>query len=61
MAVLAVGSENAQQVAEKLVSNGIKGILNFSPYHIEVPRNVKVISINIALDMARLPYYMPKG
>ena len=58
MAVLAVTSEQAQQVADDLVSNGIKGILNFSPCRIEVPKNVKVVSIDIALDMARLPYYI---
>jgi len=60
MAILAITSKQAQQVADNLVSNGIKGILNFSLCHIEVPKNVKVISIDIALDMARLPYYMPK-
>ena len=60
LAVLAVTSEKAQQVTDSLVSNGIKGVLNLSPYHIEVPKNVKVISIDIALDIARLPYYIPK-
>ena len=59
MAILAVPGDSAQQIANDLVSNGIKGILNFSPCHIEVPKNVKVISIDIALDMARLPYYIP--
>lgn len=60
MAILTVNCEQAQQVADSLVSNGVKGILNFSPCQIEVPRGVKVISIDIALDMARLPYYIPK-
>ncbi|MDD5134337.1 MAG: redox-sensing transcriptional repressor Rex [Phycisphaerae bacterium] len=60
IAILAVTSGQAQRVAESLVNNGIKGILNFSPCRLEVPKNIKVISIDIALDMARLPYYMPK-
>ena len=58
MAILAVPSDQAQQVADKLIGNGIRGILNFTSCRIEVPRDVKVVSIDIALDMARLPYYM---
>ena len=59
LAVLTVTGDKAQEVTDRLVENGIKGILNFSPRHIEVPKNVKVISIDIAFDMARLPYYIP--
>ena len=61
LAILAVPGDEANQVAEALVNNGIRGILNFAPCYIEVPRNVKVISIDIALDMARLPYYIPNS
>ncbi len=59
LAILAVPSKAAQQVAEVLVKAGVKGILNFSPCHIAIPKNVKVISIDIANDLARLPYYIP--
>jgi NADH/NAD ratio-sensing transcriptional regulator Rex len=41
------------------VATGIKGILNFSPKRIAVPKKVKVITIDIATDLARLPYYIP--
>ncbi len=58
MAILAVPSDQAQQVADKLIDNNIIGILNFTSCRIEVPKNVKVVSIDIACDMARLPYYM---
>lgn len=58
MAILTVPSGQAQQVTDKLVDNNIKGILNFTSCRIEVPKKVKVISIDIALDMARLPYYI---
>lgn len=59
MAILAITRRQAQQVTDSLVENGVRGILNFSRCHLDVPKNVKVISINIALDMARLPYYIP--
>jgi len=49
----------AQKTAEALVKAGVKGILNFSPCYIDVPRSIKVITIDIATDLARLPYYIP--
>lgn len=58
MAILAVPRDQAQQVADQLVENNIKGFLNLTSRRIKVPKNVKVVSIDIALDMARLPYYM---
>jgi len=59
LAIIAVPREAAQQTADALVKAGVKGILNFSPCHITVPKKVKVITIDIAMDLARLPYYMP--
>ena len=58
-AIIAVPREAAQKVADELVKAGVKGILNFSPCYIMVPRRIKVITIDIAIDLARLPYYMP--
>ena len=58
LAVMAVPSQAAQETADALVKAGVKGILNFSPCHITVPKKVKVITIDIAMDLARLPYYM---
>jgi redox-sensing transcriptional repressor len=60
-AIIAVPQESAQQTADALVEAGVTGILNFSPCYITVPRKVKVITIDIAMDLARLPYYMPAG
>jgi len=58
LAIIAVPESAAQQIADRLVRAGIRGILNFSPVHIQVPKGVKVITIDIAMDLARLPYYM---
>jgi len=58
LAILAVPADVAQQTVNALVRADIKGILKFSPCYITVPRKVKVISIDIATDLARLPYYM---
>jgi len=40
---------------------GVKGILNFTPYYLNVPKKAKVVSIDIAMDLATLPYYLPTG
>lgn len=59
LAVMAVPRKAAQATADILVKAGVKGILNFSPSYLVVPKKVKVISIDIAMDMASLAYYMP--
>jgi redox-sensing transcriptional repressor len=59
LGIIAVPAHAAQDVADRLVKAGIKGILNFAPYYIDVPKKVKIISIDIAMDLARLPYYLP--
>jgi redox-sensing transcriptional repressor len=61
LGIITVPRDGAQQIADTLVKAGIRGILNFSPYRMTVPKKVKVISIDIAMDLARLPYYMPTG
>ena len=60
-AIMTVPRDAAQQTADALVKAGVRGILNFSPCYIVVPKKVKVITIDIAMDLARLPYYMPAG
>jgi redox-sensing transcriptional repressor len=59
LAIIAVPRQAAQETANKLVKAGIKGILNFSPCYISVPKKVKVFTLDIAMDLARLPYYLP--
>jgi len=59
LAIIAVPRDDAQKTADSLVKAGVRGILNFSPCYISVPKKVKVITIDIAMDLARLPYYMP--
>ena len=44
LGIIAVPAENAQEIADKLVEAGIKGILNFAPTYPKVPKKVKVIT-----------------
>ncbi|MHC4122739.1 MAG: redox-sensing transcriptional repressor Rex [Planctomycetota bacterium] len=59
LAIVAVPQDAAQQVACLLVKAGVCGILNFAPCTLTVPKKVKLINIDIAMDLARLPYYLP--
>ncbi len=58
MGIIAVPPAAAQQSADALVKADIRGILNFSSSYINVPKRVKLIDIDIAMDLARLPYYV---
>jgi len=61
LAVIAVPEEAAQQVTDALVAAEVRGILNFSSRHLITPEHVKVIAIDIAMDLARLPFYVLSG
>jgi len=58
-AIIAAPQHAAQQLANVLVKAGVKGILNFSPCCIIASKKIKVMSIDIATDLACLPYYTP--
>lgn len=58
LAILAVPAGAAQRCAEALVEAGIKGILNLSPRYLDVPKRVKVVTIDIAMELGILPYYI---
>ena len=58
LAIVAVPAETAQMTAARLVDVGVNGILNLSPCYLDVPKRVKVITIDIAMELGILPYYM---
>ena len=61
LGIIAVPRNAAQEIANALVEAGVTGILNFSPCYIVVPRKVKVMTIDIAGYLARMPYYTLNG
>lgn len=56
IAILAVPSHAAQEVAERLVGLGVQAILNFAPVHLSVPGQVAVKNVNMALELETLSY-----
>jgi redox-sensing transcriptional repressor len=61
LAIVAVPRAAAQITVDSLVAAGVKGILNFAPCKLIAPRRIKVITLDIAMELARLPYYMPRA
>ena len=59
IAILAVPGPAADDVVDELVKAGVNGILNFTPRYLDVPKKVKVKSVDIAMDLLCLPYYQP--
>jgi redox-sensing transcriptional repressor len=56
IAVITVPAEYAQSVADRVVSAGIRAIMNFAPAPIHVPSTVTVKSVNMALELEGLAY-----
>ena len=56
-AIIAVPEIAGQEVCDKLVSIGIKGILNFSPVILQVPDDVIVNNVNLRSELESLFFY----
>ncbi|EGJ26562.1 redox-sensing transcriptional repressor Rex [Streptococcus porcinus] len=57
-AILTVPSVQAQEVADQLIAAGIKGILSFSPVHLQVPADVIVQYVDLTSELQTLLYFM---
>lgn len=60
-AILTVPSLQAQEVADILVDAGIKGILSFSPVHLNVPKDVIVQYVDLTSELQTLLYFMSQA
>jgi len=58
IAMLTVPASAAQNVTEKLVQAGIKGILNYAPITLNMPNHVKVQYIDPVTHLQRMTYYL---
>lgn len=58
MAILTVPATAAQVVTNQLVEAGIQAILNFSPTVLEVPESIVVNSVDLAVELENLSYFI---
>ena len=58
VAILTVPASTAQVITDRLVESNIKGILNFTPARLNVPANVRVHHIDLAVELQSLVYFL---
>ena len=58
MAILAVPATAAQEVVNRLVAAGVQAILNFAPIILQVPTNVVVNNVDLAIELENLSYFI---
>jgi len=58
MAILCVPPEEAQTVVNDLVGAGVTGVMNFAPTVLQVPDEVAVNNVNLAIELENLSYFV---
>ena len=58
MAIIAVPGPAAQEVANAFVAAGIQAILNFAQCVLQVPENVVVNTVDLAIELENLSYFI---
>jgi len=61
IAAIAVPAPAAQPVLDLVVAAGIKAILNFSPGALNVPRDVKLKSVDLTVSLESLSFFLARG
>jgi redox-sensing transcriptional repressor len=56
IAVLAIPTEGAQAVLDRIVKAGIKAVLNFAPSQLSAPADVTVKTVNMAMELEGLTF-----
>jgi len=60
-AIVTVPAGAAQEVADRLVAAGIRGILNFAPVRLRVPAGVFVEDVDMAMALEKVAYFARPG
>jgi redox-sensing transcriptional repressor len=56
LAILTVPADAAQPVADALAAAGIRGVLNFAPVLLRLPPRVKLVSVDLAIQLEQLAF-----
>ena len=56
--VITVPAAAAQNIADKLVAAGIRGIWNFAPVKLQVPPGIAFVSEDLSVGLSSLSYYL---
>ena len=56
--VITVPAAHAQDVADRLIAAGIRGIWNFAPVKLQVPPDISFVSEDLSVGLSSLSYYL---
>ncbi len=56
LAIMAVPADVAQDVADKLVSAGVRGLLNFAPVSLQLPPEIAINAVDLAVSLEQLSF-----
>ncbi|HST57721.1 MAG TPA: hypothetical protein VLK84_03465, partial [Longimicrobium sp.] len=56
MAIVAVPADAAQNVVDRLVKAGVRGVLNFAPARLKVPPGVALKNVDVTLELEGLSF-----
>jgi len=61
LALLTVPAEEAQKAADALAAAGIRGVLNFAPAVLRLPAHVRLVSVDLAVQLEQLAFLVHLG
>jgi len=56
--IIVVPADSVQEVVDKMVTGGIKAILNFAPVHVILPPKIKIHNVDLSIEFEWLTYYL---
>ena len=59
--VITVPAYRAQEVADRLVAAGVRGIWNFAPVKLNVPENIRLVSEDLSVGLSSISYYLSRA
>jgi len=58
VAIVTVPAEAAQEIARRLAESGISAILNFAPRYLVISEKIRIKSVDMAMELESLVYYL---
>ncbi|HMM22829.1 MAG TPA: redox-sensing transcriptional repressor Rex [Selenomonadales bacterium] len=58
--IITVPAQFAQDIANRLVASGARGIWNFAPIKINVPPEVRLVSEDLSVGLSSISYYLSR-
>ena len=58
--LIAVPMQAAQSVCDQLVEGGVKAVVNFAPVRLEVPADVRLRTVDLAVELESLAFHLAR-